>query len=57
MKTTSPTLLPPLHPQLVSILRQFNPTAYMNGHDHTLALAKDALNQSASTLYLTSGAG
>lgn len=41
---------------LLAILRQYKPSMYMNGHDHTMSLAIDVESPNP-TLYLTSGAG
>ena len=41
---------------LLSLLRKHQPVAYMNGHDHTHALAVD-VEKGYKTAYLTEGAG
>ncbi|PNH09397.1 Purple acid phosphatase 17 [Tetrabaena socialis] len=48
----------PAFAKVLSLLRQYNPVAYMNGHDHILTHAVDPADPiKYTTQYLTSGAG
>ena len=39
---------------LLDIIRKYNPASYMNGHDHSMAIARDANKTVGSrTAYLT----
>lgn len=42
---------------LTSLISQYKPQFYVNGHDHQQTVAVNSVNPADSTLYITSGAG